>query len=73
MIRDFYIRYQGTLSGGNRSFVNGTRTAATPAVLSLPMLSVGVDARRTYCCSHPVRTGFLVPQPYDDELKQNRR
>ena len=34
------------------------------------MSSVGVHARRTYCCSHPVRTGFLVPQTYDDEQKK---
>ena len=48
-------------------------TAATPAVVCLPMASVGVHARRTYCCSHPVRTGFLVPQPYDDELNAEGR
>ena len=48
-------------------------TAATPAVVCLPMSSVGVHARRTYCCSHPVRTGFLVPQPCEDELKTEGR
>ena len=37
------------------------------------MSSVGVHARRPYCCSHPVRTGFFVPQPYDDELKTEGR
>ena len=48
-------------------------TATTPAVVCLQMSSIGVRARRTYCCSHRVRTGLLVPQPYDDELKRERR
>ena len=48
-------------------------TAATPAVVCLPMASVGVQARRTYCCSHRVRTGFLISQPCDDELKTEGR
>ena len=47
-----------------------TATAATPAVVCLPMSSVGVHAHRTYCCSHPVHTDFLVPQTYDDEVKK---
>ena len=37
--------------------------SSTPTTdLSLPMSSVGVHTRRTYCCFHPVRTGFLIPQ-----------
>ena len=28
---------------------------------------------RTYCCSYRVRTGFLVPQPYDDVLETEGR
>ena len=48
-------------------------TAAAPYVVCLPMLSVGVHARRTYCCSHPVRTGFLVRRRHDDELNTEGR
>ena len=39
-----------------------SRSSTPTTDLSLPMSSVGVHTRRTYCCSHPVRTGFLIPQ-----------
>ena len=48
-------------------------TADAADVVCLPMPSVGVHARRTYCCSHPVHTGFLVHQPYNDELNTEER